>query len=84
MDRNERIRQLKAELEALEAEPMKANDIGPVALQKITENLERIKVNAKNINLETQTEAEIKTELQQINYSSWTAIKALEQDLTER
>ena len=87
MTPQDRIEALKAELARLEAETIttqKANDIGPVALQKITEHLERIKVNAKNINLDTQTESEIKTELQQINYSSWTAIKALEQDITER
>ena len=84
MDREERIKQLKAELAELENQPTAANQIGPDALQKITESLERIRVNYKNIDLRTQDEQTIKTELQQINYSSYTAMKALEQDLTER
>lgn len=84
MDREARIKQLKAELAELENQPTATNQIGPVALQKITESLERIRVNYKNIDLRTQDEQTIKTELQQINHSSYTAMKALEQDLTER
>lgn len=84
MDREARIKQLKAELAELENQPTAANQIGPVALQKITESLERIRVNYANIDLRTQDEQTIKTELQQINYSSYTAMRALEQDLTER
>ena len=84
MNREDRIAELKAELAKLENEPIRANDIGAIALKKISDELDRIKVNAKNINLERQSENEIMTELKQINYSSWTALKALEQDITER
>lgn len=84
MNREDRIAELKAELAKLENEPIRSNDIGAIALKKISDELDRIKVNAKNINLERQTENDIMTELKQINYSSWTALKALEQDITER
>lgn len=84
MEREERIKQLKAELEALEGETKKANNIGVIALKKIAESVERCRVNLDNIDLERQSETAIKTELQQINYSSYTAMKALEQDITER
>ena len=84
MNREDRIAELRAELAKLENEPICSNDIGAIALKKISDELDRIKVNAKNINLERQTENEIMTELKQINYSSWTALKALEQDITER
>lgn len=84
MEKEERIKQLKAELEALEGEAKKANNLGVVALQKIKDSIIRCKVNLDNIDLETQDEQTIKTELQQINYSSYTAMKAIEQDITER
>lgn len=84
MDTQERIKQLKAELEALEGEAKRANNIGVIALKKIAESVERCRVNLDNIDLERQSEMAIKTELQQINYSSYTAMKALEQDITER
>ena len=84
MDTQERIRQLKAELEALEGEAKRANNIGAVALQKIKDSIIRYKVNLDNIDLETQDEQTIKTELQHISYSSYTAMKALDQDITER
>ena len=84
MDTQERIKRLKAELEALEGEAKRANNIGAVALQKIKDRIIRCKVNLDNIDLETQDEQTIKTELQQINYSSYTAMKALDQDITER
>lgn len=84
MDTQERIKQLKAELEALEGEAKRANNIGAVALRKIKDSIICCKVNLDNIDLETQDEQAIKTELQQINYSSYTAMKALDQDITER
>lgn len=84
MDKQERIKQLKAELEALEAGEQKANNIGAIALMKIKDSIVRCRVNLDNIDLEHQDEETIKTELQQINYSSYTAMKALEQDITER
>lgn len=84
MDKQERIKQLKAELEALEGNEQKANNIGAIALMKIKDSIVRCRVNLDNINLEHQDEETIKTELQQINYSSYTAMKALEQDITER
>lgn len=82
--KQERIKQLEAELAELKAEPAKANNIGVIALKKIAESVERCRVNLDNIDLERQSETAIKTELQQINYSSYTAMKALEQDITER
>lgn len=60
------------------------NNISPMALQKLAESLERMKVNFNNIDLEKQNETAIKVELKQINYDSWTALQALEQDMTER
>lgn len=84
MEKEERIKQLKAELEALEGEAKRANNIGAVALQKIKDSIIRCKVNLDNIDLETQDEQTIKTELQQINYSSYTAMKAIDQDISER
>lgn len=84
MDTQERIKRLKAELEALEGEAKKANSLSAITLQKIKDSIIRCKVNLENIDLETQDEQTIKTELQQINYSSYTAMKAIEQDITER
>ena len=84
MEKEERIKQLKAELEALEGEAKRANNIGAVALHKIKDSIIRCKVNLENIDLETQDEQTIKTELQQINYSSYTAMKAIDQDISER
>lgn len=84
MDTQERIKQLKAELEALEGEQKKANGFSVITLGKIKDSIIRCKVNLENIDLETQDEQTIKTELQQINYSSYTAMKAIEQDITER
>ena len=60
------------------------NNFGPLTKKKLGEILARIRVNFNNINLDTQDELAIKTEFQQINYDSWTAINAIEQDLTER
>lgn len=84
MDTQERIKQLKAELEALEGTEKKANGFSAITLGKIKDNLIRCKVNLDNIDLETQDEETIKTEFQQINYYSYTAMKAIEQDITER
>lgn len=87
MTNEERIKALRAEIEALEKEatkPKRANDIGPVALQKITSNLDLVRVNLANLDLEHQDEKTIMTELRQINYASYTGMRALEQDLTER
>lgn len=84
MEKEERIKQLKAELEALEGEAKKANGFSAITLGKIKDSIIRCKVNLENIDLETQDEQTIKTELQQINYSSYTAMKAIEQDITER
>ena len=84
MNREDRIAELKAELAKLENEPIRSNDIGAIALKKISDELDRIKVNAKNINLERQTDNDIMTEHNQNNNSSWTAQKALEQEITER
>ena len=39
MEKEERIKQLKAELEALEGEAKRANNIGAVALQKIKDSI---------------------------------------------
>ena len=39
MDTQERIKQLKAELEALEGEAKRANNIGAVALRKIKDSI---------------------------------------------
>lgn len=60
------------------------NNISPITLHKLTEAIERMKVNIDNIDLEKQNETAIKVELKQINYDSWTALQALEQDMTER
>lgn len=60
------------------------NELGPVALQKLAEEIERIKVNVNNIDLTKQNETAIKVELKQINYSSWSALNVLEQDIAER
>ena len=84
MEKEERIKQLKAELEALEGEQKKANGFGAITLGKIKDSIIRCKVNLDNIDLETQDEQTIKTELQQINYSSYTAMKAIDQDISER
>lgn len=82
MDTEARIAQLKAELERLEG--VKGNDLGFVAAKKVREALETIRVNFENINLEKQDETTLMTELKQINRASYTAICAIEQDLTER
>ena len=80
MDTDARIAQLKAELERLEAS--KGNELGFVAAKKTREALETIRVNFENINLEKQDETTLMTELKQINRASYTAICAIEQDLT--
>jgi hypothetical protein len=84
MEKEERIKQLKAELEALEGEQKKANGFSAITLGKIKDNLIRCKVNLENIDLGTQDEQTIKTEFQQINYYSYTAMKAIDQDISER
>ena len=43
MDTQERIKRLKAELEAIEGEAKRANNIGAVALQKIKDSIIRCK-----------------------------------------
>lgn len=83
MERDERIKQLKAELEKLEAE-QPGNELGFVAAKKVREALETMRVVFINIKLDEQDEATLMTELKQINRASYTAICAIEQDLTER
>lgn len=60
------------------------NGFSPLTLQKLAEELDRIRVNLDNIDLAKQSEKAIKVELQQINYSSWSAIQQIEKDITER
>lgn len=60
------------------------NEFSPLTLQKLAEELDRIRVNLDNIDLTKQSEKAIKVELQQINYSSWSAIQQIEKDITER
>lgn len=60
------------------------NEFSPLTLQKLAEELDRIRVNLDNIDLTKQSEKAIKVELQQINYSSWSAIQLIEKDITER
>lgn len=82
MDTEARIRELKAELERLEHK--QSNELGFVAAKKVREALDTIRVNFSNISLDEQDEATLMTELKQINRASYTAICAIEQDLTER
>ena len=57
MEREERIKQLKAELEALEGEAKRANNIGAVALQKINDSIIRCKVNPGRTDHQDRTPA---------------------------
>lgn len=86
MTPTDRIAQLEAELARLKAEQPRqaANSFSPITLKKLADEIQRIRVNLNNIDLERQDEATIQTEIRQINYSSYTAQKAIEQDLTER
>lgn len=88
MDNAKRIEQLKAELAKLEAEqsqvPVRKNELGYYAIQTCKNNLENIKLVAKNIDLTDNSEAEIVASFNQINKASWTALKSIERDATER
>ncbi len=85
MERDERIKQLKAELEALENTPKTPkNNLGFVAMKKLREALLDISVTYANIKVDEQDEPTIMAELRQINRASYTAICAIEQDITER
>lgn len=94
---NESIKQLSAQLEQLqkrqqylvtkrkEAEAQKqANQIGFYTAKACREALEVIRMTAGQLDLDNQTDHDIMTAFSLINRNSWTAIKALERDATER
>lgn len=65
-------------------DPPRGNSLGAPTLQRLTEELARIRVNLNNIDLDKQDETTLKVELKQINYSSWSASQLIDKDIEER
>lgn len=88
MNREDKIKQLKAELAKLEAEqsqvPVRKNELGYYAIKACKDNLANIKLVANSIDLDKNTELEITSAFNQINKASWTAVKSIERDAAER
>jgi prefoldin subunit 5 len=93
----ENIKAISAQLDALqkrqqylatkrkEAEAAKhTNQIGFYAAKTCREALDVIKMAAAQLDVDKQTDHDILTTFTLINRNSWTAIKALERDATER
>lgn len=64
--------------------PSEHNDLGAPTLQRLAEEIARIRVNLNNIDLVNQNEETLKVELKQINYSSWSALQLIDKDISER
>lgn len=64
--------------------PAEHNDLGAPTLQRLAEEIARIRVNLNNIDLVNQNEETLKVELKQINYSSWSALQLIDKDISER
>lgn len=64
--------------------PAERNDLGAPTLQRLAEEIARIRVNLNNIDLVNQNEETLKVELKQINYSSWSALQLIDKDISER
>lgn len=88
MNREDKIKQLKAELAKLEAEqnqvPVRKNELGYYAIKACKDNLANIKLVANSIDLDKNTELEITAAFNQINKASWSAVKSIERDAAER
>ena len=88
MNREDKIKQLKAELAKLEAEqsqvPVRKNELGYYAIKACKDNLANIKLVANSIDLDKNTELEITSAFNQINKASWSAVKSIERDAAER
>ena len=86
MDKNQRIEELRREIEALEAEPEpepQAN-LNYYTLRDCREALDTIRICVRQIDLEKQPIEDIQRAFQLINATSWRAMKAIEKEAIEQ